>query len=129
MQFKVIPPGTFTRNNGADEITGGMSVEMMEGLLDSGDPLGADGYKLTLTQSFELGVHEVTNNQFRQVMGYSAKSRFNHGDHNSVDQVSHGQAVVFCKTLSDLPEEQLSGYAFRRRQSGSTPAARERKPN
>jgi len=66
---------------------------------------------LTLTQPFELGVYEVTQEQYEQVMGTNpSKSK---GPQNPVENVSWDDAVEFCRKLSERPEEKLAGYVYR----------------
>ena len=72
---------------------------------------GADAHQVTLTQGFELGVYEVTQEQYEQVMGTNP-SQFK-GPQNPVEQVSWDEAVEFCRKLSALPAEKQAGYVYR----------------
>jgi formylglycine-generating enzyme required for sulfatase activity len=83
----VIPPGRFTIGEGAKTV------------------------EVTLTQQFLLGQTEVTNAQWKQVMG-SVPSRWKE-DERPVEQVSLKDAVDFCKKLSALPEERRAGRDYR----------------
>jgi formylglycine-generating enzyme required for sulfatase activity len=87
MQFKLIPAGTFTmgRGNGAHEVT--------------------------LTKPFKLGVHEVTQAQYEQVMGKNPS--YFKGAGNPVERVSWHNAVEFCRKLSALPAEKAAGNVYR----------------
>jgi formylglycine-generating enzyme required for sulfatase activity len=67
--------------------------------------------KVTLTKSFELGVHEVTQEQYERVMGTNP-SKFK-GPLNPVDTVSWHEAIDFCRKLSELPEEKSAGHEYR----------------
>jgi len=87
MKLKLLPSGTFTMGEG-----GGT-------------------HKVTLTKPFELGVYEVTQEQYEQVMG-SKPSTFK-GPQNPVEQVSWDDAVEFCRKLSELAEEKSAGYVYR----------------
>jgi formylglycine-generating enzyme required for sulfatase activity len=68
-------------------------------------------HKVTLTKPFELGVYEVTQQQYVQVMGTNP-SKFK-GPQNPVEQVTWDDAVEFCRKLSSLPEEKAAGYVYR----------------
>jgi formylglycine-generating enzyme required for sulfatase activity len=92
MKFTLLPSGTFTM--GED---------------------GADGeapHQVTLTQPFELGVYEVTQEQYERVMGENP-SNGGKGEQNPVENVSWDEAVKFCRELSALPAEQEAGYEYR----------------
>ncbi len=96
MKFAVIPPGEFmmgsagrlSRDGGADETL----------------------HKVTLTQPFQMGMHEVTQEQYQKVMGTNP-SEFK-GPQNPVEMVSWNDAVEFCRKLSALPAEKSSGYVY-----------------
>jgi formylglycine-generating enzyme required for sulfatase activity len=92
MQFVAIPAGTFTMGdaNGFDDET---------------------PHQVTLTQPFELGVYEVTQEQYEAVMGTNPSSF--EGPQNPVEQVSWDDAVEFCRKLSELPAEKSAGYVYR----------------
>ncbi|MEO2015386.1 MAG: formylglycine-generating enzyme family protein [Fuerstiella sp.] len=68
-------------------------------------------HPVTLTQPFELGVYEVTQEQYEQVIG-SNPSDFK-GPQNPVEKVSWDDAVEFCRELSALPAEKAAGYVYR----------------
>ena len=92
MQFKLIPAGKFIM----------------------GDVRGEDGwtpYEVTLTKPFKMGVHEVTQAQYEQVMGVNP-SHFK-GANKPVEMVSWEDAVEFCRRLSELPAEKEAGNVYR----------------
>jgi len=68
-------------------------------------------HQVTLTQAFELGVYEVTQEQYEKVMGTNP-SRFK-GPQNPVENVSWNDAVEFCRKLSAMPAEKKAGYVYR----------------
>ncbi len=68
-------------------------------------------HKVTLTQSFQMGMHEVTQHQYEQVMG-SNPSKFKGAD-NPVEQVTWDDAVAFVAKLSALPAERTAGRVYR----------------
>ena len=87
MKFKLLPAGTFTMGEG-DKAHG-----------------------VTLTKPFQIGIHEVTQAQFKQVMGSNpSKSK---GAASPVELVSWDDAVEFCRRLSDLPTEKAAGRVYR----------------
>ena len=69
MKFKLIPAGTFTMGD------------------------GDDAHEVTLTKPFKMGVHEVTQAQYEQVMKHNP-SNFK-GAENPVENVSWDEAVEF----------------------------------
>ena len=87
MRFVPIPAGTFTMGR------------------------GTTAHKVTLTQPFELGVYEVTQEQYEQVMGKNP-SEFK-GPQNPVVGVSWADAVEFCRKLSAMPAEKTAGHVYR----------------
>ncbi|MEO2013907.1 MAG: formylglycine-generating enzyme family protein, partial [Fuerstiella sp.] len=93
MQFKLLPGGTFTMGDGNIPVRGN------------------DVHQVTLTKPFGLGVYEVTQEQYEQVMG-SNPSEFK-GPQNPVERSSWDEAVEFCRKLSELPAEKAAGYVYR----------------
>jgi formylglycine-generating enzyme required for sulfatase activity len=87
MAFKPLPGGTFMMGE------------------------GNEAHQVTLTKAFELGVYEVTQEQYEAVMGKNP-SKFK-GSQNPVEKVSWDDAVEFCRKLSELPAEKKSGYVYR----------------
>jgi len=72
---------------------------------------GGSAHQVTLTQPLYMGVHEVTQSQYEQVMGNNP-SDFT-GRSNPVEQVSWVEAVEFCRKLSALPAEKSAGRVYR----------------
>jgi len=87
MEFKLIPAGTFTMGE------------------------GDEAHEVTLTRPFKMGVHEVTQAQYEQVMGNNP-SKFNAAE-NPVEMMSWDDAVEFCRRLSELPSEKAVGNIYR----------------
>ena len=92
MEFKLIPAGTF--------IMGDARVNK-----------DWTPHEVILTTSFKMGVHEVTQAQYEQVMGVNS-SEFKGAD-NPVEKASWDDAVEFCRRLSDLPAEKAAGNVYR----------------
>ncbi len=85
-------------------------VPISAGTFTMGDANGHDNM-VTLTQPFEPGVYEVTQEQYEKVMGKNPSEYT--GPQNPVEQVSWDDAVEFCQKLSSLTAEEKSGYVYR----------------
>jgi formylglycine-generating enzyme required for sulfatase activity len=72
---------------------------------------GSGVCQVTLTKPFYIGVYEVTNAQWKRVMG-TVPSQWPDAD-RPVEQVSWDDANEFCRKLSALPEEQQAGRVYR----------------
>lgn len=92
IELKLLPAGTFIMGQ-----AGGASDEKP--------------HQVLLTAPFYIGAHEVTNAQWKQVMG-SSPSEWKHDD-RPVENVNWYEAVEFCKRLSSLPDEQHGGRVYR----------------
>ena len=68
-------------------------------------------HRVTLTKPFFIGVTEVTNAQWKAVMG-DVPSKWK-DDERPVEQVSWDDAVSFCKKLSSQPAERAVGRVYR----------------
>jgi formylglycine-generating enzyme required for sulfatase activity len=102
MEFVCVPRGTFLMGSSPEE----------RDRYDDEDPHHA----VTLTRPFYLGVYQVTQRQYEQVMGRNP-SRFAHGrgggPFHPVEQISWNDAVEFCHRLAELPSESKRGYRYR----------------
>lgn len=95
------------------------SVGMSMRLLHAGDFVMGDKdgesdetpYGVTLTNRFYIGVHEVTNAQWKRVMG-NLPSKWVDQD-RPVERVTWEAATEFCQRLSALPEERSNGRVYR----------------
>ncbi len=97
MRFVPIPAGTFTMGdaNGTGDET---------------------PHQVTLTQPFELGVYEVTQEQWKAVMSttpWEGETDVKQGDDYPATYVCWDDAVEFCRSLSELPEEKAAGHVYR----------------
>ncbi len=72
---------------------------------------GDQAHEVTQTKPFKIGVHEVTQAQYEQVMGFNP-SKFK-GANNPVETVTWDDAVDFCRKLSELPAEKAAGKVYR----------------
>jgi formylglycine-generating enzyme required for sulfatase activity len=94
---------------------GMLLVPIPAGTFTMGDANGDDDetpHQVTLTKGFDLGVYEVTQEQYEKVMGKNP-SKFKGKQKNPVEMVSWNDAVEFCRKLSDLPGEKSTGYVYR----------------
>ena len=91
IKMKLLPGGTFT---------------MGEAGSDKAAP-----HPVTLTKPSYIGMYEVTNAQWKQVMG-SIPSEWKEDD-RPVTQVTWEETVEFCRKLSAMPEERKAGRVYR----------------
>jgi len=96
MEFKWIAPGKFM---------------MGSNLETPGGKVTAPVHEVTLTEPFYMGVYEVTQEQFEQVMGRQPTSAG--GPVNPASAVSWSEAVTFCEKLSAMPAERSAGRVYR----------------
>jgi len=95
MKMVLIPPGEFTMGSPASE---------------PGRPDNETQHTVTLSKAFTIGVYEVTQSQYEEVMG-SNPSIFK-GENRPVEMVSWEDAVAFCEKLSALPAERATGRGY-----------------
>lgn len=109
MRFALIPAGKFTM--GSPESEKGRNDDETQ-------------HEVAIARPFYLGVHEVTQGQYAQVMGknpswFSAdgggKQRVDGKSTSSypVETVSWHDAVAFCDKLGALPDERAAGRTYR----------------
>jgi formylglycine-generating enzyme required for sulfatase activity len=115
MKLVLIPKGTFMMGSPPDE---------------KGSEDNERRHEVTISRDYHLGMHEVTQAQYKQIMGKNP-SHFQ-GDrvaerhpetrrvvkdvdsaNHPVEQVSWSDAVEFCQRLSALPEEKKAGRVYR----------------
>jgi uncharacterized protein (TIGR02996 family) len=110
MTFVLIPPGTFWMG----------SPDTEEGRYADESPL----HEVAITRPFYLGVHPVTQDQYRRVGGDNPSTFRPGGQHHDrvegldtslfpVENVCWREAVRFCRSLSALPAEQQAGRVYR----------------
>jgi formylglycine-generating enzyme required for sulfatase activity/mono/diheme cytochrome c family protein len=110
MRLVRVPAGKFTRGSPAGEA----HRERHEG----------PAQEVEITRPFLMGAHEVTQAEFRKVMGGNP-SWFSPGGEGKgrvtgldagrlpVESVAWEEAAAFCRRLSELPEEKKAGRAYR----------------
>ena len=92
MKFLVVPNGTLLMGS------------------NSGDGRERPVHEVTITQPYGLGMHEVTQQQFTEVMG---KNRKFTSPNSALDKLRWPEADAFCKRLSNLPSEKSAGRVYR----------------
>src|SRR5262249_6177143 len=110
MRFALIPPGTFWMGSPAKEK----------------DRYGDEGprHRVTMTKPFYMGVHLVTQTQYRLVMRRNPSTYKPQGRNSShvrgqktelfpVDSPSWHDAVEFCSRLGSRGEEKKAGRTYR----------------
>jgi len=97
MKLALIPPGEF-----------------LMGSPDSDDAWDREKpqHRVRITQSFYLGMYEVTQAEYERVMGKNP-SHFKSGPDAPVEGVSWDDAQEFCQKLSELAEEKEAGRRYR----------------
>jgi sulfatase modifying factor 1 len=106
MTFAWIPPGVFVMGSPPAE-----AVETAEAVGDHRFHIRAPGYcreeqpqhAVAISEGFWLGVHQVTQSQWKAVMG-SNPSRFHRAKH-PVEQLSWSDASAFCKQLQAVLQQ------------------------
>ena len=133
MIFGMIPLDWHLLAQTNKEITNSIGMKLVlisKGTFMMGSPESEQGrneienqHEVTISKDYYLGLFEVTQGQYEKMMGKNP-SRFQgdnlRGDslrrdstNHPVEQVSWGDAVKFCKKLSDLPEEKKAGRVYR----------------
>jgi len=93
IEFKLLPTGTFTMGR-------------------AGDLRDENPHQVALSRPYYLGVVEVTNAQWKAVMG-SVPSKCSKANDHPVESVSWKDAMEFCRRLSALVAEQQAGHVYR----------------
>jgi formylglycine-generating enzyme required for sulfatase activity len=98
MKLVLIPAGEFTMGSAIDQ----------EGRFSNESP----PQKVRISKPFYMGTHEVTQRQYREVMGANP-SRYKLSPEHPVEQVTWEEAVQFCRKLSDWPFEKEARRVYR----------------
>src|SRR5262249_16242666 len=96
MQLVLVPPGRF--------------------LMGAAQPLPAEGAlrEVRITKPFYMGAFEVTQGQYRKVVGHNPSFFTSAGSVDQpVEQVSWENAIEFCRLLSAMDAERKAGRVYR----------------
>ncbi len=99
MKLVLIHAGSFTLGSPEGEV----------GKLDS-ETQNELEHEVTISRSYYLAMYESTQGEYQKVMGNNPSSF--KGANNPVE-ISWNDAVLFCKKLSELPEEKADGREYR----------------
>jgi formylglycine-generating enzyme required for sulfatase activity len=110
MTLVAIPAGEFEMGSGEEDPAAGIDERPRR--------------RVRITRPFYLGAHEVTQAQYRAVMGADSSwfsptgpGRGRVAGHDTAawpaDMVSWTDAAEFCRRLSELPAERLAGRSYR----------------
>jgi formylglycine-generating enzyme required for sulfatase activity len=131
MRLVRIPAGKFTMGSSKEEQDEALTelakvnrIGKVSGSILNWYRFEGPQHEVEITKAFYLGACEVTQAQYREVMGsnpsyFCAEGRGRNqvkGIDTSnfpVERVSWGDAVEFCKTLSGLPAERRAGSVYR----------------
>jgi formylglycine-generating enzyme required for sulfatase activity len=103
MTLKRIPAGTFVMGLDPDK-----SSPAAVAVLQAEQPQ----HRVTISRAFYLGIHEVTQREYEQVMGENP-SKFRDSDRLPVERVSWHDAVTFCNKLSARGGNPITGSKAR----------------
>jgi formylglycine-generating enzyme required for sulfatase activity len=111
------------------EITNSIGMKLVlipKGTFQMGSPIEEEGrrdvevqHEVTISKDYYLGVTEVTQGQYEQVMGTNPSHfqkrvfRWIVSPMYPVEEVSWKNAIEFCEKLSELPEERKAGRVYR----------------
>ena len=122
MKFVLIPPGEFTMGSTAADIEAALEIVRPEEFWEKSFESEGPQHKVVLTQPFYIGVHEVTQAQYEQLMGKNPSlfAAQEPGDKSGlanrpVENVSWNDAAEFCVKICE--REKLRPFYFR---SGET---------
>jgi formylglycine-generating enzyme required for sulfatase activity len=115
MRFALIPPGEFDMGSSPDLIDQlAKEAESHNQAIHTVDALrsATPRHRVRLTKPFYVGVCEVTQTEFEQVMG-SNPSKFKQDPNCPVEMVAWGEVTAFCSKLTELPRERAVGAEYR----------------
>lgn len=118
MKFMLVPPGEFMMGSAPDKITSSLQSAGNDVLWQESIQSEGPRHKVILTRAYYLGVHEVTQGQFEQVLGKNPSSFCPAGISKDViagmdtsgfpvERVSWDEATKFCSKLDEV--EKLTG--------------------
>lgn len=113
-KFRLLPPGEFVMGSTSDEVAEAMQhIELNDQRRRDGIQSETPQHRVILTQPIYVGVNEVTQAEYENVMGAnpSVLAKTEKSDNHPVDTVSWNDAAEFCVKLS--LQEKLKPSYFR----------------
>ncbi len=126
MKFVLIPPGEFMMGSSEEEVEQlrqeAKERQERQWYIDR-LPSEAPRHRVRITRPFYLGLYEVTQAEYLQVMGVNPSEFASEGNgaqkvagldtsHYPVEMVAWNDAKAFCEKLSAMPEEQAAGRGY-----------------
>ncbi len=116
MKFVLIPPGEFDMGSTQEEVKQLLEEAKKRNLpqwhIDD-LPAEAPRHRVKIARAFYLGLCEVTQAQYEQVMGSNPSQFKDSGLAAPVEMVSWNDVVAFCCGLSELPVERAGAAKYR----------------
>ncbi|GIW82226.1 MAG: hypothetical protein KatS3mg105_4033 [Gemmatales bacterium] len=107
MKLRLIPPGRFMMGSTKEEIADALMASNYNKKIETELPQ----HEVEITKPFYLGVYEVTQEQYQEVMGKNDSQIKD--PKNPAELVIWPEAMEFCKRLSGRPEEKKAGRTYR----------------
>ena len=107
MKLVLIPPGEFQMGSPKELIEEELRFHADHPWYKEHLPSEAPQHRVRITKPYSLGATDVTQEEYQRLMG-SNPSRFQGDSKKPVEQVSWGNAVEFCRRLSELPGEKAA---------------------
>lgn len=122
MKFRLIPAGEFMMGSAPEEIDGALAVIGGDAIWSNNVRSQGPQHRVIVTRPIYLGIHEVTQSQFEQVMGQNPSHFAASGpgkdvvagletSKHPVEMVSWNEAVAFCTRLNESEQKKPIGSA------------------
>ena len=115
MKLVLIPPGEFNMGSTPEEVAELIAEGRRQKTHDwhlSRVASEAPRHRVQITKPFYLGLCEVTQKEYEQVIGKNP-SEFASDSNRPVERVSWNEANEFCRKLSEFPAEKAAGAVYR----------------
>ena len=124
MKLALIPPGEFEMGSPKELIAEELKAHIGQQWYTDHVPEEGPKHRVRITRPFYFGVFVVTQGEYQRVMGtnpsefaVTGKEKDKVAGQNTkrfpVEHVSWGEAVEFCRKLSQMPEEKAAGRTYR----------------
>jgi formylglycine-generating enzyme required for sulfatase activity len=107
MKLVLIPPGEFEMGSPKELIETELKAHGDQKWYKDHLPGEGPQHRVRITKPYWLGATDVTQKEYQRLMG-SNPSKFQGDAKRPVEQVSWGEAMEFCRRLSELPEEKAA---------------------